>query len=494
MSNNPSRSPKKYIADRRTWSKKIKYIALVTDIVALSISFAIAHYFKFDLTNPKIVGRQELDISYIFLSVILIAIWVIALGVAGSRSLRVFGDGKSEYNIITKVSVYIFAIVVTFSFLTEVDFARRYIVVAFPLGWLLIVGARTAVRIMVRSYRQKGRMLTSLMIIGEQRASSHMYKLLKDSPEVGLKPVAVYLSDIEAKEQIEDIEKFSELFVNIGKNPKKIINQIEKLKIQAVIITDGHGMSPESIRQLGWELALRDVALMLAPATTDIAGPRIHMTPMNGFPLIHVSTPRLDGTAGFIKRVMDIVASGFGLLLLLPLLLPIALIIKRDGGPAFYSQERIGKDGVPFRMWKFRSMVTNADELKADLIKKYGGGDALLFKMEHDPRITKIGKFIRRYSIDELPQLWNVFIGDMSLVGPRPQIQEEVNQYTESAHRRLMVSPGLTGLWQVSGRSKLTWDEALRFDLYYVENWSLVGDIAILLRTVRAVIGKDGAY
>lgn len=144
-------------------------------------------------------------------------------------------------------------------------------------------------------------------------------------------------------------------------------------------------------------------------------------------------------------------------------------------------------------MWKFRSMVTNADELKKKLIEE-NGGNALLFKMENDPRVTKIGKFIRRYSIDELPQLWNVFIGDMSLVGPRPQVQDEVNLYTRAAHRRLLVRPGLTGLWQVSGRSKLSWDEALRLDLYYVENWSLMTDVQILLKTVKAVVGKDGAY
>lgn len=481
-----------YVADRRSWSKKLKYLVVATDTIALTAAFLLAHIIKFRFTNPTMDGRNEIDITYISVSVILIIVWVGILGLAGSRKLRVLGEGSNEFNIITRSSIYLFAFIVTFSYLTEIDIARRYLVFALLLGWLFIIINRLFIRNLIVKYRYKGRMLTQLMIVGEQPASEHLIKLLKQKKQVGLNPVAVHISATTTKNNSTVIPE--QIITGYGDSPKKIISEVEKNNIQALIVTDGHQMTPETLRELGWELALRDVALMLAPATTDIAGPRIHMTPMNGFPLIHVSTPRLDGLSGVLKRSIDVIASGLGLLVISPLLLVIGLIVKKDGGPAFYSQERIGKNGVPFKMWKFRSMVTNADELKAQLIAEHGGGDALLFKMKDDPRITPIGKFIRRYSIDELPQLWNVFIGDMSLVGPRPQVQDEVNQYTKEAYRRLLVSPGLTGLWQVSGRSKLTWEEALRFDLYYVENWSLAGDIAILFRTVKAVVGKDGAY
>ena len=210
-------------------------------------------------------------------------------------------------------------------------------------------------------------------------------------------------------------------------------------------------------------------------------------------PLIHVHTPRIEGMQALIKRAIDVVASGLGLIFLAPLLVPVALLVKKDGGPIFFLQERVGYRGTPFHMIKFRSMVTNAEELKKELMDR-NEGNGVLFKMADDPRITKIGKFIRKYSIDELPQLWNVFIGDMSLVGPRPPLPSEVEQYEEDAYRRLLVKPGITGLWQVSGRSNLSWEESIRLDLYYVENWSVMRDIVILFRTVRAVFAKDGAY
>jgi len=231
----------------------------------------------------------------------------------------------------------------------------------------------------------------------------------------------------------------------------------------------------------------------MAPALTDIAGPRIRTQPLGGLPLIHVHTPRIEGVQALLKRSLDLVVSTLGLIILSPLLLVVALIVKKDGGPIFFLQERVGYRGTSFPMIKFRSMVTNAEELKKELIAQ-NEGNGVLFKMADDPRITTIGKFIRKYSIDELPQLWNVFLGDMSLVGPRPPLPSEVAQYEEDAYRRLLVKPGVTGLWQVSGRSNLSWEESIRLDLYYVENWSVIGDLVILFRTVRAVFAKDGAY
>ena len=247
------------------------------------------------------------------------------------------------------------------------------------------------------------------------------------------------------------------------------------------------------MRLLGWKLADAHISLIMAPATTDIAGPRMHMQPLNGLPLVHVSTPRITGLSAFFKRVVDVVASGLGLILLSPLFVVVALMVKRDGGPVFFLQSRVGLNGELFKMVKFRSMRTDAEEVKKRLMEQ-NEGNGVLFKMKDDPRITPVGKFIRKYSIDELPQLWNVFIGDMSLVGPRPPLVEEVEQYEDIAYRRLLVKPGITGLWQVSGRSDLSWEESVRLDLYYVENWSLTGDFIILLRTVRAVFAKEGAY
>jgi exopolysaccharide biosynthesis polyprenyl glycosylphosphotransferase len=216
---------------------------------------------------------------------------------------------------------------------------------------------------------------------------------------------------------------------------------------------------------------------------------------VSGLPLIHVETPSYDGPKRFAKRAFDLVFALGLVVLLAPVFLVVAFAIKvTSRGPVFYGQERIGLSGEPFTMLKFRSMVTDADAHLATLLAAQGTGDTPLFKVKDDPRVTRVGRVLRRYSIDELPQLLNVLRGDMSLVGPRPQRDGEVRLYDSKAGRRLVVKPGMSGLWQVSGRSNLSWEDAIRLDLYYVENWSITNDIIILLRTARAVVGADGAY
>jgi exopolysaccharide biosynthesis polyprenyl glycosylphosphotransferase len=231
----------------------------------------------------------------------------------------------------------------------------------------------------------------------------------------------------------------------------------------------------------------------MAPSLTDISGPRIHMRPVAGLPLVHIETPRFEGSKQARKRALDIVGSLSLIAVLMPLIASVALAVKlTSSGPLFYRQTRIGINGKPFGMIKFRSMVVNAHDQLAELLAAQGTSGTPLFKITDDPRITPIGRFMRKYSIDEVPQLFNVLRGDMSLVGPRPQVAGEVELYDEAARRRLNVKPGMTGLWQVSGRSTLSWEDAIRLDLYYVENWSFTGDLALLARTVQAVVAPGG--
>jgi exopolysaccharide biosynthesis polyprenyl glycosylphosphotransferase len=227
----------------------------------------------------------------------------------------------------------------------------------------------------------------------------------------------------------------------------------------------------------------------VAPALTDVAGPRIHSRPAAGLPLVYVEFPTLDGYKRFAKRTFDIVGATVLILLALPLLLGTVIAIKIDGpGPILYRQTRIGLGGREFGMIKFRSMVADADDQLASLLDLQGTTDQPLFKVTNDPRITRVGHFLRKHSIDELPQLFNALRGEMSLVGPRPHRLAEVALYDETAHRRLLMKPGMSGLWQVSGRSSLAWEDSLRLDLYYVENWSFTQDVQILFRTIRAVV------
>jgi exopolysaccharide biosynthesis polyprenyl glycosylphosphotransferase len=248
------------------------------------------------------------------------------------------------------------------------------------------------------------------------------------------------------------------------------------------------------LRELSWSLEPGRQHLVMAPSLTDIAGPRIHARPVAGLPLVHVETPRYEGVDRFLKRAFDIVvSSGLLLALSVPLLVVALLIVTTSKGGVLFAHERIGKRGRPFKMLKFRSMVADADARLNSLLQAQGTDDRPLFKVTNDPRITPIGAVLRRYSIDEIPQLINVLRGEMSLVGPRPQVAKEVALYDNAAARRLFVEPGMTGLWQVSGRSNLDWDESVRLDLFYVENWSLTADLSIMARTVGAVLAKDGA-
>jgi exopolysaccharide biosynthesis polyprenyl glycosylphosphotransferase len=275
---------------------------------------------------------------------------------------------------------------------------------------------------------------------------------------------------------------------------EEILDVILTTDVDAVAVSAGVNMHPRDLRQLGWELAARDIGMILAPALTDIAGPRIHTQPVAGLPLIHVSTPKLTGGKKVAKRAFDIAGAGLILTLLAPLFLVLSLLVYlTDRGPVFYKQERIGLRGTTFNMLKFRSMKVEADAQLASLLLAQGSNDKPLFKIENDPRITPLGKYLRKYSLDELPQLLNVLGGSMSLVGPRPQREGEVALYDDAAHRRLYVSPGMSGLWQVSGRSNLSWEESIRLDLYYVENWSLTGDVVILFKTFKAVFASTGA-
>ncbi|MCA1305494.1 exopolysaccharide biosynthesis polyprenyl glycosylphosphotransferase [Microbacterium esteraromaticum] len=231
------------------------------------------------------------------------------------------------------------------------------------------------------------------------------------------------------------------------------------------------------------------------PSLTDVAGPRIHTRPVAGLPLIHVEYPRFEGRQRLAKRSFDIIGSLALIVLFAPVMAAVAVAVKATSkGPVFYSQERVGLRGKPFRMFKFRSMIVGADDHLQSLLDQQGTSDQPLFKVTDDPRITPVGRFIRRYSLDELPQFFNALLGTMSLVGPRPQRAAEVELYDDDAHRRLHMKPGITGLWQVGGRSDLSWNDAIRLDLYYVENWSVASDVIVVARTAAAVVKPSGAH
>jgi len=261
-----------------------------------------------------------------------------------------------------------------------------------------------------------------------------------------------------------------------------------------IAVTSASETAAQYLRQLSWQLEGTGIELLVAPGLMEVAGPRLHIRPFEGLPLLSVEQPRFEGWRRVIKHGVDRSVAAFALILLAPVLLSLAVAVRLSGpGPILYRQERVGLNGTSFTMLKFRSMVADADRQLDDL-RGDNISDGLLFKVRNDPRVTPVGRLLRRLSLDELPQLLNVLRGTMSLVGPRPPLPVEVARYDTSVSRRLLVKPGLTGLWQISGRSDLSWEESVRLDLRYVENWSLALDLLILWKTGRAVLSRSGAY
>ena len=472
-----------------SWEQGLPRLVLAADVLAVLLATFLSAQLRFG--GPRLAEVPGLDaLDYSVLSLILSALWVIALGVDGSRDIRILGGGSEEYKRVLRGTLHLFGLVAIVSFAVGLEIARGYIALALPIGIVFLLVGRFLVRGWVARRRQAGAFRRRLLLIGGPKAVKHVFDALDSEAGAGYRPVMAFLPgynprrpdflSIPCRTDVEGVEA--------------IVEQVGHMDIEAVVLTSGHPLVPADVRRLGWELQERGISLIMAPALLDIAGPRLHTQPLAGLPLIHISTPRLSRGKAFTKRVFDVVASALGIVVISPLLAAVALAVKAtDGGPVLFRQERIGLGGKPFTMLKFRSMVVDAEEQKAQLVSD-SGDDNVLFKMKDDPRVTRVGRVIRRTSIDELPQLVNVLRGDMSLVGPRPHLPHEVAQYEQYMSRRFLVQPGITGLWQVSGRSDLPWEEAVRLDLYYVENWSILGDLVILARTVKAVAASDGAY
>lgn len=472
------------------WRVRYAQRIWIVDAVVVIWATVGAHLNSFGVEfGQTIVGARS--IPYVAMTIVLPLIWWCMLGLWDSRTLRILGTGFDEYKRVTSASLWLFGAVAIISYALRIDVARSYVAIAFPVGLLGLVAGRWVLRQHLGLDRAKGNSTSRLLLVGDETAVSHLVEALERHPLAGYEPVGRYHPGSRPETHRNQL-----LIPMLGTEPSvnSIMAAVRASQADAVALSGGNSLHPNITRRLGWALADNDIALIVAPALTDIAGPRIHMQPIAGLPLIHVTTPKLEGGKRVAKRGFDLFGSGVLIILLSPLFAVLSVLTKVSSpGPVFYTQERVGVRGTVFKMIKFRSMVPNADLQLIGLLEVQGTADKPLFKVENDPRITPLGRVLRRYSLDELPQLFNVFLGSMSLVGPRPQRDGEVALYDEDAKRRLYVQPGMSGLWQVSGRSNLSWDESIRLDLYYVENWSLITDVAILLKTAKAVVSSSGA-
>ena len=414
-----------------------------------------------------------------------IVLWLVTMAVFGAYRVRNYGTGFEEFRAITLASVVTFGVACFFGFMAAHHPTRGYPILFFLLGTPLLLLARYLDRRTLHVARAQGRLAIKMIALGSTQAVHELVDVLGRAPWMGYQVVGMcaphgqHVGDVGVP-VLGEIDDVRRLAVELG--------------VDGVIVAGGSYSSAADLRRLGWALQGLELDMLVVPSLTDIAGPRVHLRHVAGLPFVQVEEPQSDRAGGWAKRTFDVAVAGSLVVLLSPLLALVALLIRlQDGGPVLYRQRRVGANGAGFDMIKFRSMVVDAEARLEDLAHA-NEHDGVLFKIREDPRITRIGRFIRKFSVDELPQLFNVLRGEMSLVGPRPPLVKEYERYELDTHRRLLVRPGMTGLWQVSGRSDLPWSEAVRLDLYYVDNWSMVIDLVIMVKTVKAVLVSKGAY
>lgn len=472
---------------RRNWYARYKMALGATDALVIAAAAITAYLWRFG-GNLK-VSVAGTSIAYVVVVVVISVSWWSVLAARDSRARGVIGGGSEEYRRVISASLQTFGGVAITAYFLDANISRGFFLVMLPLGTFLVLLGRWTCRQILHRRRVIGGAFTPTLVVGAAREVRDAVGDLRRNRHAGYRPVAIALSPSKDNAAIMTSPELADLPVI---DLASVDRHVAEHRVGAVVVAPG--LPSSTVRQLAWELENSLVRLMFVPSLVDVAGPRLTVHQMHDLSLVSIDLPRYSGWNHALKRTFDLVFSTAALILLAPVLAVVAVLIKgEDGGPILFRQERIGVRGDPFVIHKFRTMCVDA-ESRIDAMIAAAGGQALLFKVEDDPRITRIGKVLRKYSLDELPQFWTVLRGGMSVVGPRPQVSREVAEYTDGAHRRLLIKPGITGLWQVNGRSKLSIEESIRLDLRYVENWSLTGDLTIILRTIRVVLHSIGAY
>ncbi|MCA1822690.1 MAG: sugar transferase [Mycobacteriales bacterium] len=455
------------------------------DALAITLAAFVAAQIRFGAT-PARLGL----LSYHVLVGLAAPLWVALLALNRAYEPRFLGVGSDEYKQVLNASVRLTAVVATVAYVFKFEIARGFVAITLPLGTLLLLVGRYVARRVLYALRKRGRCSHRVLVVGSGAEAAELTRRVMRERVTGFLVVGACVPGEVGQPLAHDLPS-----VPIVGTPGQLPSLLRRYGADTVAVAGNRVVTGPTLRRLAWELEGTGADLVVAPAITDVAGPRIHIRPVAGLPLLHVEEPELTGGRRLLKTGFDHVVATVLALLTLPLLLAIAIAIKLDSrGPVLYRQVRVGHLGQEFCVFKFRSMRTDADRMLAQLRSQNVHLEGPLFKMRRDPRVTRVGRVLRKYSLDELPQLFNVIKGEMSLVGPRPPLPVEVADYGYDVRRRLLVKPGITGLWQISGRSDLPWSETVRLDLQYVENWSLALDLTIIYRTIFAVLKGRGAY
>ncbi|KSU67672.1 sugar transferase [Arthrobacter sp. NIO-1057] len=430
---------------------------------------------------------------YALAGLLLACAWMASLHSFKAHRLGSIAVGMQEYKIMVFSGLVLAGFVGVLISLTGQDDLKIFLLLSVPLGLPALLLGRWTWRQWLAWRSRSGFALSNVLVFGQPTDTSFAVRQLSKKSGPAYRVVGVLMdgaADLEAERDIRTSDPTLPLTYDTG----AMEQDIQRLHADAVIVAGPLSGGNEALQQLGWRLEGTGTRLIVVSSLIGVASRRVQTSPVDGMPLLHVELAKFTGPRYFFKRVFDIVFSSLALLALSPVFLAIALIIRFDGpGKVFFYQERAGQDGRPFKMIKFRTMVHDA-EAQLVALQELNEGAGPLFKLKDDPRVTRCGNWLRKHSLDELPQFFNVLRGDMSVVGPRPALFAEVETYEAHARRRLLLKPGVTGLWQVSGRSNLEWKESVRLDLYYAENWTVLSDLRLIWRTFQVMVKPDGAY
>lgn len=471
--------PAQRIIARQAW--EIQYVQAVAavDLMAMAVSLGLHKWWG---AAP---GSAHFRVT---LGLTVLALTATALAIARAWDPSTLGQGSEEFRRLLRAGATVAVVVGLTGLALKLPEVRPYVFGVVPVAFILAAIGRLAMRKLLHRRRRNGACMYEVLAVGTEKAVADLILRTRRSAHNGWMVTGACTpgcSDTNMSRNILDVPVVGDL--------DSVAGVLRTGQYRVVTVAHAPGWSSRRLHHLAWDTEGTGVELMVDPGLMEIAGPRLHVAAVDGLPLLRLTEPAFTGLPRIAKALSDRLGASLLLLLMAPVMIALAIAVRIDRGPAFYRQRRVGKDGKPFWMIKFRSMVVDADQRQGELTN-CNQGSGPLFKLHQDPRVTRVGTFMRKYSLDELPQLFNVLCGSMSLVGPRPPLPEETASYSRDAQRKLLVKPGLTGLWQISGRSDLSWEESVRLDLRYVENWSLALDALIIWKTVGAVIRGTGAY
>ncbi len=458
------------------------------DLTLIAIAAGLAVLLRSKFTWLGAFGKADVELFLWPVAMQMYLGWFIALVIFGCYQPAKLGTGTIEYRRVLNASFATAGLLALAAYLLQYPLSRGFYVLFFGIGAPLLVFGRLVGRRIEHWLRSSGRWVMPVLLAGNRQHVDELTRILHRERWLGYRVVGAPVTDSDAPTTSYGIK--------ILGVPNDALRAVDQCEAGGIIFAEGSFENSGDFSMLARQMEQHHARLMVVPALTDISAQRMDVRPVAGFPLVYVERPQALNASRAAKRVFDILATAIGLVVVWPLLAVVAIAIKIDDpkGPVLFKQTRVGQNGTTFECLKFRSMVVDAESRLAELAGRNEIAGGVMFKLANDPRITRVGRFIRRFSLDEFPQLFNVLKGEMSLVGPRPALPSEVQAYQRRDLRRLDVRPGMTGLWQVSGRSNLDWEDTVRLDLYYVDNWSLVQDLLILWRTVGAVLFPNGAY